>query len=195
MIVVASDHGESLGEHGITGHGRDVFEPALRTVLIFQGHASFEAGDRVATPSRNANIATTVARLVGLPADFPGRDLFGGSGEAHTGEPLYVETLLPALRFREPEVRGLLDGPWKLIRWTLPSDSARSTVALHDLESDPGELRNVEAVYPKRVAEMTARLREILAAGADDPTVGQRAHVDRETLDKLRALGYVASDP
>ena len=94
-----------------------------------------------------------MARLVGLPADFPGRDLFGGSGEAHTGEPLYMETLLPVLRFREPEVRGLLDGPWKLIRHY--EDGRRE---LYNLKDDLSETKDLAAKTPEKVKALDAKL-------------------------------------
>ncbi|MBZ0238379.1 MAG: sulfatase-like hydrolase/transferase, partial [Deltaproteobacteria bacterium] len=76
-IVIASDHGEGLGERGNnTGHAYGLYRELVDTPLVIVG--GVPAG-RVAVPSSNADIAPTVLELLGLPADarMQGRGLVG----------------------------------------------------------------------------------------------------------------------
>ena len=69
------------------------------------------------------------------------------------------------------------------------ADRARTrlSVALFDLAEDPGEHRDVAVAHPERVAA----LRGVLAAGPEASAEAARRNLDTETVDRLRALGYV----
>ncbi len=76
-IVIASDHGEGLGERGNnTGHAYGLNRELVDTPLVIIGGVP---AARVAVPSSNADIAPTVLELLGLPADarMQGRALVG----------------------------------------------------------------------------------------------------------------------
>lgn len=76
-IVIASDHGEGLGERGTnTGHAYGLNRELVDTPLVIVGGVP---SARVAVPSSNADIAPTVLELLGLPADarMQGRSLVG----------------------------------------------------------------------------------------------------------------------
>ena len=60
---------------------------------------------------------------------------------------------------------------------------------LYDLESDPGETRDVSREFPEREAELR-RLRARLA-GRDALPVGERVEIDAAVREQLRSLGYV----
>ena len=66
LIVFAADHGESLGEHGYWGHGRNLYEPNLRIPLGSSGPAS--SGRRSSRPRPSTSTwRPTVLGLLGLP--------------------------------------------------------------------------------------------------------------------------------
>jgi hypothetical protein len=69
--------------------------------------------------------------------DVPGRNLLAGSFETR---PVYFHKL------STPESWGLRDGRWKYIG-EIRTDAAE----LYDLESDPGETRNIARRYPDKV--------------------------------------------
>ncbi|HUQ01160.1 MAG TPA: sulfatase [Kofleriaceae bacterium] len=76
-IVIASDHGEGLGERATnTGHAYGLNRELVDTPLVIVGGVS---ASRVTVPSSNADIAPTVLDLLGLPADarMQGRSLIG----------------------------------------------------------------------------------------------------------------------
>ena len=58
LLVVASDHGESLGEHGEDGHGIFVYQSTLRVALIMRVPGF--APRRVADVTRLADVMPTV---------------------------------------------------------------------------------------------------------------------------------------
>lgn len=74
-IVIASDHGEGLGERGANvGHAYGLYRELVDTPLVVIGGVP---AARVSTPTSNADLAPTVLELLGLPADrrMQGRSL------------------------------------------------------------------------------------------------------------------------
>ena len=74
------------------------------------------------------------------------------------------------------------DGAWKLLRHG-------DTVLLFDLAEDPGETRNLAAERPAVVAALEAsRLERLRQVGSSAPQLQEQS---RETLERLRSLGYL----
>lgn len=73
LVVITSDHGESLGEHGLTYHGASLYRELVQVPLIvrYPGHAP--AGLHVQQPVTNAAIPATIMDLIhpGGTAVFP----------------------------------------------------------------------------------------------------------------------------
>ena len=67
QIWIVSDHGESIGEHGYTAHGTNLYEPVSRfPLLIYDDHDStdfYQNTDFI----RQIDIAPTIADRLGLP--------------------------------------------------------------------------------------------------------------------------------
>ena len=76
LIVFVADHGESLGEHGYWGHGKNARWPNLRIPLILVG-PDLPAGKRVATPASIIDVMPTVLELLGIgePEGLAGNSL------------------------------------------------------------------------------------------------------------------------
>jgi len=77
LVIVLSDHGEGLGEHGEDEHGILLYRWALHVPLLVKLPGSARAGTRVAAPVETIDLLPTVARLVGLtpPGGLRGRSL------------------------------------------------------------------------------------------------------------------------
>ena len=85
VVAVVADHGQMLGEHGLTGHGYNLFEPVLQVPLLIWESQQREG--RVIDPRVSLiDLLPTLAELTGVepPADLPGRSL----APAMRGEPL-----------------------------------------------------------------------------------------------------------
>ncbi len=182
VVVVAGDHGESLGDHGEPTHGLLVYEKAVRIPLVVAGPGVPRA-NRADAVSLVDVLPTTMALLRReLPAGLDGRDLFARNAESIDAE-TYLETDYPdASGFAS--LRALVDGRWKYIGGADPEE-------LYDLAADPGEQHDVSAGHRGVIEAMARRVRDLTARSAASTTVA----VSPEVAERLRALGYVASTP
>lgn len=71
IVVITSDHGEELGEHGAWGHGRSLHAESVHVPLLLFG-PGIPAGVRVEEPTSIRHIAATVAELSGGDASVLG---------------------------------------------------------------------------------------------------------------------------
>ena len=82
IVVLTSDHGESLGDHGLTYHGAALYWELIHVPLIISYPGHLPSGLRVAIPVTNAAIPATILSLMNLPGAggqrvFPGPALTG----------------------------------------------------------------------------------------------------------------------
>jgi len=188
VVVITADHGESLGEHGIYFDHAGLYEETLRVPLIVWA-PGVVGGGRQRRIARGIDVAPTLLALSGLsvPPSMEGRALFA-EGE--------VEEVVAESAGRRQIM--IVDGQWKLIRtlasfYYVPAFTREvGTVELYDLESDPGEERNVASVRPDVANALLRRLEGWLAAHPKPAD----AHADTASgssgqSGRLRALGYV----
>ena len=67
VIVLAADHGETFGEHGVHGHARNVLTAVTWVPLVLRFPFEVEPPLRVATQVRNLDVAPTLLELAGVP--------------------------------------------------------------------------------------------------------------------------------
>lgn len=184
LVVVASDHGESLGEHGERTHGLFAYDATLRVPLIIWAPGSISPAV-VHSQARLVDIMPTILDLVGVsrPATLDGRSLRPLiAGEREAGDRVsYFEALNANLTRNWAPLTGAVSKGLKLIDLPIPE--------LYDLASDSGELHNMYARRPD-LAKPLERSLDALTAGRRGPTP---TAVDRETSERLRSLGYVVS--
>jgi arylsulfatase A-like enzyme len=195
IVIVLSDHGEELGEHGsFEGHGWTLYDEVLRVPLVLRLPGGEAAGTVVQTPVTLIDVAPTVLEALGLPVpgSFEGTSLLPLlRGEAAPGGRLLIaQTQRSGTRLRA--VRG---ARWKRIEVAdagaahlgLP---VRQGSELYDLERDPGEqhaLRDDEFPEARRLAEALDAAERHPDAGATAPAEIELSDADRE---RLRELGY-----
>jgi len=186
LVILTSDHGEALGEHGEDVHGYFVYEATLRVPLIVRG-PGVAPGTRLGTLTRTIDLFPTVLDLMGVRADQPssGRSL----GPALRGgivpdEPAFAESLVPLLHYGWSDLRSLRDGRWKYILAPRPE--------LYDLEADPGELRNLATEQDSRARAMRSGLESQLRNERSSPKSADASGISPEALERLGALGYVS---
>jgi arylsulfatase A-like enzyme len=186
IVVVAGDHGESLGEHGERDHGIFVYESVLRVPLIIRG-PGFEPR-RVGDAVRLVDVMPTVLDLLDLPGPaVDGVSLVDVMRGKRRGVDLevFAESMYP-LRFGWSPLRALRDGRFKLIDAPRPE--------LYDLERDPFEERNI--VDERRaLADVMMRRLDVLGTGQPTPRDDEEAVVPARLREDLAALGYVAAGP
>jgi arylsulfatase A-like enzyme len=203
LVLIVSDHGENLGDHGHSSHMFDLGEPLTRVLLLARG-PGFEPGavdDRLA---QLTDVYPTLLAAAGVEVSpGPGQDL---RDDPDPDRLLLARVAFPrrwlanftpgivesgVLAAHERALWAAWDGRYKLV---VGSDGSES---LYDLEADPQELRPLAPeALPRAVLErLRARVAASLAiddglsSGADsDAGAGE---MDPATLEALRSLGYV----
>jgi arylsulfatase A-like enzyme len=170
MVIVASDHGEHLGDHLLFFHGCSLYRQLVEVPLVIVDPKGVPAGRVVVEPVSLRDIPATVVDLLGLARDapFPGRSLARfWAGEQPAGAspeaPLLMETGKPLVltnQGREPVAKGpmksLVFGGMHYIR------AADGLEELYVLKSDPEERVNLAGSPSFR--ESLRRFRNGLAA-------------------------------
>ena len=178
-VIVLSDHGEGLMDHGEQEHGILLYREALQVPLIMKLPGSLRRGERVAGPVRLADVFPTVAALAGAapPSSEGGRDLLR-AGVASA--PVYSETFYPRIHLGWSELRSLADGRHHYIDGPEPE--------LYDLRADAGETKNLYPGKAEPARELKRRLNGIPEAFQAPATA------DAEEVRKLAALGYLSAN-
>lgn len=182
LIVVLSDHGESLSDHGEFTHGIFLYDSTLRIALVMAG-PNVPKGIRVKEQARTIDLSPTLFTLLGVKGS---EGVQGVSlAPAFTGKMVsdfsYAETLFSKINMGWAELRAIRTNRWKYIR--------APKAELYDLQQDPGESSNVIDAHPSEAKELEAKLRSVIGSGTSDEKVST-AMIDRHTSEQLRSLGY-----
>jgi arylsulfatase A-like enzyme len=191
LVIITSDHGEALGEHGLLFHSVQLYDEVLRVPLFVKPGRSappdFQPGAVVPGPFQSVDVfATILAHAeVGAPAGLDG--VSWGAGRRVSVAETYVHQ--DALRQVGPvlarELHALERDGWRLVR------SSRGEVELYDIRRDPAELQNRTADEPARTEtyarELEASLGRGRLPGSPKP---QRDSPGDALRERLRSLGY-----
>ena len=182
LIVLLSDHGESLGEHGEDEHGVLLYTATLRVPMIVKLPNARWAGEQVAAPVQLIDVLPTVTDVLDLPTP---EGLRGSSmlsfldGVETPKRRIYAESFYPRLHFGWSELTSLLDADHQYIEGPDPE--------LFDLAADPGEQQNIL----RQERRIYASFRDELATY--DRTLAGPEDIDAESREALAALGYIGS--
>lgn len=153
IVIVTSDHGEALGDHGLSFHGAALYWDLVHVPLIFSWPGHLPQGVRVGRPVTNAGIANTVLGLVNATQNpFPGptlAELWGQSAPEEWPNPIselpQTNTIVSADRAMQGKVPLATDGwmssvvssRWQLIRHQKYKDQ------IYEWKADASETKNL----------------------------------------------------
>lgn len=186
-LIITSDHGEGLGDHGEQNHGFLLYRSTIHVPLIIRFPDKRYAGKRIETVARLIDVAPTVCDLleVASPPSFQGRSLMpeiiGQEGKPQPAPPAYSETLYPYRYFHAAPLYALQDEKFEFIQ--APHSE------LYDWRSDPTELHNLIQAKPATASVLRGQL-EAMDAFKHGPSA---APLSAESLEKLKSLGYVGA--
>jgi arylsulfatase A-like enzyme/Flp pilus assembly protein TadD len=178
IIVMLSDHGEGLNQHGEPEHGIFVYREDIHVPLIVKLPGSAMAGNTISAPVGLVDVFPTIAQLLGFPAPprLDGRSLFESRTAARS---IYSESLYPRIHLGWSELRSLANAQKHLIQAPTPE--------LYNIERDPRERTNTLSDDRRTYAQM----RDELTRYTDQAVLP--SHIDPEEAKKLAALGYLSA--
>jgi arylsulfatase A-like enzyme len=168
LVIITSDHGESLGQHGLAYHGHSLYRELIHVPLIFWYPGHVPSGMRVSAAVTNAAIPVTVMDILGSDAasSFPGQAL--DAFWKPSGDPIASTAELSELaeeHFLEPEDEGAekripigTTGAMKSMfgqQWHLIIHKKFGN-QLYDWVHDPSESKNL--IHTPEGAEVSAKL-------------------------------------
>ncbi len=191
LIILAGDHGESLGEHGEEKHGFFVYNATLHVPLIFRLPGGREAGRTVDDNVSLVDLFPTVVQWLGLSRSstfsYQGVGLSSvllGKGRVNRSD-LLAECYYAYQQFGWSPLRTLISGRYKFVLAPAPE--------LYDISSDFSEKRDLAAREGALARSLRRRLEE-LENRFRRSTIADEAQteIDSETAEKLRSLGYIS---
>lgn len=182
-IVLLSDHGEGLGDHGEDEHGVLLYRETIHVPLMLKLPEGKGAGSTVDRPVGLVDVMPALLGLVGapLPAGIAGTSLLAdASNPALRDRPIYSETMYPRYHYGWRELAALTDATFEYI-YAAPDE-------LYDFRADPGERKNLAATLPPPYRA----LRNVLL-GMDRQLAQMPGASDPEQVRKLQSLGYLGT--
>ena len=186
LLIVTSDHGEMLGEHGEGGHEYFIYQAAIKVPLIFKLPGQKQAA-RIESIAGLIDIVPTVCGLLNVeaPKSIQGIDLspsFRGEDLSVRERHLFCESFT-ATRYGGNSLLGILNDRFKYIQTTRPE--------LYDLIMNPAESNNLFAKQQQRSKIMKGKLAQMLEESVRRSLGDNRIELDSQAIEQLQSLGYV----
>ncbi len=185
LVVVTSDHGEELLDHGDLGHhGNSLYQELLHVPLIIRLPGGARAGTVIDTPVSTLDLLPTILDLLHLPVpdDLSGVSLAPLIG----GEELEPRPLFAEVNSTAGNACSITEFPWKYIHYLKPDEGA-----LYNLDNDSREKRNLVEREKARARAMRERLldwkQKIQLRWPDS----QQINLSPKEIKKLKAMGYM----
>jgi arylsulfatase A-like enzyme len=194
IVLLTSDHGESLGEHGyFFDHGEDLFRPSLEIPFLIAGPGVPKGQRRDAFVSTLDVVPTILDSVkVSYPPDLAGASVLapGSGASAEPRDRLFAQN--------DRNLSATWTRDYKLVQ---TPGQKRNDLALFDVERDPAESRDLAKTHGEAL-RVERRELELYFERTDRewnrirPLLGQKSTVklSPEACEKLKALGYVVAE-
>jgi arylsulfatase A-like enzyme len=192
LVILTSDHGESLTEHDIFFDHQSLYDPILHIPLIMRYPTKLPRGKVIESLAMSIDVLPTVFDLLGyeIPGDIDGKSLLplirGEAGDIHDAVfSEHVDGTQLMVRTRK----------WKYIKslkdwhYTGRFSIKKGQIELYDLENDPEESKNIAYFYPETARELDLRLSQWLREHSEG-SLAERLPGDEEIKERLKSLGY-----
>lgn len=205
VVVLVSDHGDNLGEHGMLGHEYSLHETLLSVPIVIRYPERLEPGPDP-RPAQTVDLFPTLLDLAGIEAA-------GHDGVNLLEEPASGMDRPQVAAYLEPKTRAVslvssanpdFDGrPWMSPLRSIEVDEWKLIAAkdgrrwLYDLANDPSESSDLSGQREEKTATLAQRLESWVAQHRSEEPEGERrrAEPDAEHLERLRGLGYIVGEP
>jgi arylsulfatase A-like enzyme len=188
LIVFTSDHGEEFLQHGDFLH-KELYDEHLQVPLVIKFPEREELRGRIVEKQvSHVDLVPTILEYLTLPVPIlaQGTSLFPTLEGKGLDLPVFGERIVISdVADKKKAVRTL---DWKYIWW--PTKKKKELFYLAD---DPGELTNVSDQYPDMTAKLHRQIEEWMQENQERGKTTQTASnaLSKDTIEKLRALGYI----
>lgn len=186
LIILLSDHGESLGEHDESTHGYFIYQSTIWVPLIIHWpNGKTVLPKRVDEPVGLIDVAPTILNALNVPSppQFQGKSILGRSGGARSSKSnIYSESLYARNHFGTSALRSIRSGRYKYIEAPDPE--------LYDLMDDPDEKQNIFATKQSVAQVLRLELRSLRANHLPANSATSSA-ISPEAVAALNSLGYI----
>ena len=182
LIVILSDHGESLYEHGLWGHGYVVYEETAHVPLVVKFPAAMNLKGRVRTVVELADIFPTVLDIFGQKISLDGKSLLDASTMEQENDNIAV-----CCSFNTAADFGLRWRQWyDIINMATGGETLyRAAESFFQEVSEPEE--SVRTFLKARFLEWLKRFSEI----DERPVRIDLNSLPKNEIENLRSLGYL----
>jgi len=205
LVIIASDHGEEFWEHGYGAHGHSVYSELIHCVLVMWNPHLIPVPRRIGEPVQLLDVLPTVMELAGAkaPPTAQGQSLaplLRGLPFRRNGGVTASKLALPRAKPGGGVPENLtdsfawMDADWKLVYRSKAGRARLKEAELYDRRTDKADRSDVAATHP----DVAGRLKEELIRWIDAQKQernrlgpGGKSPMDRETLERLRSLGYL----
>jgi tetratricopeptide (TPR) repeat protein len=186
IIILTSDHGEGLGEHGEPTHAIFIYDSTLQIPLIIRDPRGVLPSEKINALVSTLDILPTILDLF----DLSSKEIIHVKLEGKSLLPLIMkkvnslhneilcESLYPELNFGWSRIEGIRTSDWKYVSAPRPE--------LYHLAEDPKEAKNIFTQTNKIWQEKLTSLKAALG-----PEKESRVSLDDEVKQRLESLGYV----
>lgn len=181
LIVLVSDHGEGLGDHGEEEHGIFLYRESIHVPLLIKLPNGERGGEVITDPVSLIDVVPTVLGVLKIPEpqSLSGRNLLGKPGL----RPVLSESWFPGIHLGWSELTSLIDSRHHYIQ--APASE------LYRYREDPEERRNLVSSERREAAAMRQELATLRTPFSFPDAVTDE---DRKRLAALGYLGAVSTD-
>lgn len=186
LVIITSDHGEGLGEHGENTHGYFAYNSTLHIPLIIYNPFIFKQHKIITTYVSHIDIFPTICEILNLPkpSHLQGQSLLNFiSKNKNNNNPIYFESLSAYYNRNWAPLKGFIYNNSKFIDSPIPE--------LYNLTNDFNEIKNI---YNKgKHSNLKTKLDSLIKQYSSNSLQETRVLLDKQSLEALKSLGYVAS--
>lgn len=203
MIIFTSDHGEEFYEHRGWEHSHSLYNELIKIPLIIKFPDSRFRGEKIDYIARLVDIVPTVLDVLEIEnseSEMDGNSLIRLINGKEKGDREFFSYLGPDGFPHVPEKISVNNDSYKLILNRPFSEEDRSyfipppippvKLELYHLKNDPLEEENLSHKERSVTQELLQRL-NVLLSESKDRKVQEKAIIDEELEERLRALGYI----
>ncbi|MFZ3264725.1 MAG: sulfatase-like hydrolase/transferase [Terriglobales bacterium] len=186
-VIVAADHGQSLGAHGEETHGIFLYDETIHVPLLIKLPVAQPSARKVTTKVRLVDIAPTLLEIAAIPvpSQMQGQSLLriarSTSGGSSGDQPVYSRSDLSQRGFGWSPLESWRAGKYLYIRAPKPE--------LYDMTADPGANHNLAQSSKATLDTMASQLENFdrhFGGGGKSTT-----ELSSSEMQKLASLGYV----